>query len=76
MKIRMPEEMTMRQKTRPRDSLLVAALLRFPSMLTPRTIIARARVTNPCAGLSSGQLRQKKPRNNESSEASRNTVNC
>jgi hypothetical protein len=70
----MPAEITTRQNARPSDSWLTASLLRLPSMLMPRTTIASARVTKPWAGLRSGQLRAKKVRKSENSEARRNTM--
>jgi hypothetical protein len=74
MKMMIPAEITTRQNARPRDSRLTASLLRLPSMLMPRTTIASARVTKPWAGLRSGQLRAKKVRKSENSEARRNTM--
>jgi hypothetical protein len=74
MKMMMPAEITTRQNARPSDSWLTASLLRLPSMLMPRTTIASARVTKPWAGLRSGQLRAKKVRKSENSEARRNTM--
>jgi hypothetical protein len=74
MKMMIPAEITTRQNARPSDSWLTASLLRLPSMLIPRTTIASARVTKPWAGLRSGQLRAKKVRKSENSEARRNTM--
>lgn len=53
---RMPEEITICQKDIPRDSWLVASLLRFPRIKTPSMIIVKPRVTKPDEGENSGQL--------------------
>ena len=44
-------------------------------MLRPIMIIAKARVTKPCAGLRSGQLRAKYERNRDSSDTKKNAAN-
>jgi hypothetical protein len=69
---RIPEATSKRQNGMPRDSWLVACLFMLPSMLSPMVIMAQPRVTNPCAVLSSGQLRAKKLRKSEHSETMRN----
>jgi hypothetical protein len=69
---RIPEATSKRQKGMLKDSWLVAALFMFPSMLRPMVIMAQPRVTKPCAGLRSGQLRAKKLRKSEHSETMRN----
>jgi hypothetical protein len=74
MKMTIPAPMTSRQKGRPRDSWLVACLLRLPRMLLPMTIIQKPRKLKPWDGLSSGQSRAKKFLKMEHSEARRNTA--
>lgn len=52
----MPPAMTTRHKGRPRLSMLVAGLLRLPSVSKPRTIIVSPRKTRPELSLSNGQF--------------------
>ena len=73
---RMPAESTMRQNASPRDSWLVAGVLRSPRTLMPSIIITTASVINPDSWPSNGQLRSKYPRRNGSSEIIRKTVIC
>jgi hypothetical protein len=56
---RIPEETTIRQNERPRYAGLIACLLRFPRIATPRVTIDAPRQTNPDVELSKGQLREK-----------------
>lgn len=51
-----PEAITMLQELNPRDSSLVASLLRFPRMETPTMIMMIPKVTKPEEGDSRGQL--------------------
>ncbi len=51
----MPDEMTMRQRGRPRLATLVAFLLRLPRMLKPNMIIDMPRKIKPDSMLSNGQ---------------------
>ena len=71
---KMPAEMTMRQKAVPRDSWLVASLLRLPRIDTPRTTIADPSVTKPESGANRGQFLAKYPLKSCISDVMRNTV--
>ncbi len=53
--VRIPEAITIRHIGRPKLSTLVAALLRLPKILKPKTIMAMPRKTKPDSGLSMGQ---------------------
>ena len=56
---RIPEEMTIRQNERPRVAGLIACLLRFARIVTPRITMDAPRQTNPDVELSKGQSREK-----------------
>jgi hypothetical protein len=51
--------MTSRHRGRPRLSTLVATLLRFPSVLQPKTVIVSPRKENPDSSLNNGQFLMK-----------------
>lgn len=69
---KMPPAMTTLHNGRPRFCTLVAALLRLPSILKPRTSIDEPRKRKPDFSLSSGQYVLKYDFNIESSETTRN----
>lgn len=71
---RMPDASTRRHRGRPKFSMLVASLFRFPSMFIPKTNIAIPRNTNPDSELRSGQLRAKYFGKRVSSETMRNML--
>jgi hypothetical protein len=70
----MPEPMTTRQKGRPRDFWLVASLFKFPSILMPRTTMARPRKLKLWELLNTGQLVWYQFLKTEHSEMTRNTI--
>jgi hypothetical protein len=59
MKTTTPEEMTIRQKGRPRVDCVTEGLLRLPRMVMPRMICVRARKTKPERGERRGQFVEK-----------------
>lgn len=74
MVVTIPDDITICQNERPRDSWLVAALLRLPSIETPTIIIKNPRVMKPEVKLRSGQFRSKYLRKSEVSDTMRATL--